>query len=98
MNTYQHIAYMARTSGFPVPLKRRNAIELFFPNGESMLCASVRTLPRNHSTLVTPDAVRAPGMLIEIHTDIAHCWFAWIEGALHGQFHDVDSAVQFLSA
>jgi hypothetical protein len=91
----------AATSGFPVTLNHNDeakTIEAFLPNGESLLCVSVRTMPRNRSHFATPDAIRNPATIMEVKTDVAHCWFVWQENALHGQFHTEHDALQFIAA
>jgi hypothetical protein len=89
----------AASSGFPVTLNHNDeakTIEVFLPNGESILCVSVSTLPRNRSHFVTPDAIRNPATLMEVQTD--HYWFIWQESALHGPFHTKENALQFIAA
>jgi hypothetical protein len=91
----------AASSGYPVTLNHNDeakTIEVFLPNGESILCVSVSTLPRNRSHFVNTDAIRHPATLMEVQTDMAHCWFIWQESALHGQFHTREDALQFIAA
>lgn len=35
---------------------------------------------------------------MEVKTDMAHCWFVWLNNALHGQFHQESDALQFIAA
>lgn len=91
---------MAKTSNNPVTFVHRDkerTSEVILPNGESILCVSVRTLPRNRSMIVTLDSIRHPATLMEVKTDVAHCWFVWLENALHGQFSTEQEALQFIA-
>lgn len=99
MTALKVLAQYARTSGNPVTLHHNDeaqTIEVLLPNGESLLCASVTTKPRNRSMFVTPDAIRNPATLMEVKTDMAHCWFVWQDNSLHGQFHTEKDALQFI--
>lgn len=91
----------AASVGLPVTLNHNDeakTIEAFLPNGESLLCVSVSTLSRNRGMFVSPDAIRHPAALMEVKTDVAHCWFVWQDNALHGQFHTKEDALQFIAA
>jgi len=101
MTPLKELFKLAKDSGHPVIFHHRDkdkTIEAILPNGESLLCASIRTLPRNRSMFVTPDAIRAPATLMEVKADMAHCWFVWQENALHGQFRTEANALQFIAA
>jgi hypothetical protein len=93
----QTIRESVKASGHPQTMRghfeqNRDQLEVFLPSGESMLCQSVRTIPRNLSMFVTPDALRSPAALIQCST--APVWFLWMDAALHGQFHDEQSAIE----
>lgn len=101
MTPLKEMFRLAKVSGHPVIFHHRDknrTIEAILPNGESLLCVSITTKPRNLSMVVTPDAFRNPATLMEVKNEIAHCWFVWQDNALHGQFHAEKDALQFIQA
>ncbi len=98
MGTTEQLLTMAKQIGHPVTLRNQQTITVFLPTGYLMTVQEVREIPRNRSFFVTPDAIKSPGMLMQRTNDMCVVWFAWFDGALHGQFHTEQDAMNAMLA
>lgn len=88
----------AKTVNFPVVLHERALQTAYFPNGEFMTVNESHTIPRNRSRCVAVGALKPPGMLFVRRNDMCTVWYAWFDGALHGQFHAEQDAIDAMLA
>ena len=98
-NIFSQLREIAATSGQPVTLRHKTgAIEAFLPNGETLLCAEVATIPRNKSHFVATGAARYPGTLFKVSNNLCTAWYVWMDSALHGQYHSESDAIDAIAA
>lgn len=98
MTIREQMTNYAKSVKNPVVLHEKALQTVYFPSGEFMTVNESRTIPRNQSRFVTPDAIKSPGMLIKRANDMCQVWYAWFDGSLHGQFHSEQDAINAMMA